>query len=159
MSAKKGWVRAFAAIFAANLAFFFAYGAAAWLLTSLKATPYGRFVAEFFKGRSREEANAYIEANRAAFEEMMRDATAFSNLFMTPAVGLVMGFVAGIVIWRGKRAGAVWALFAAIPPALLFMARPGGNVAYLFLLLAAAALGGLAGGAVSAKYMSGESNG
>ncbi|HEY4707944.1 MAG TPA: hypothetical protein VII64_10835 [Thermodesulfobacteriota bacterium] len=140
--------RIFAALFAGNLLFFFFYAGLAWALTYFKITPYGRFVAEFFKGRTREGATEYVQANKALFDSMLIDAARFANLVLTPLAGFVMGLLVGAVLFDNRRRAVVWSVIAALPAAALFLAKSGGemaNIAYLPVFLIATALGGLLG--------------
>lgn len=140
--------RIFAALFAGNLLFFFFYAGLAWVLTYFKITPYGRFVAEFFKGRTREGANEYIEANRALFDSMLMDAARFANIVLTPLSGFVMGLLVGAVLFDNRKRAVVWSIIAALPAAILFVAKSGGemaNIAYLPIFIIATAVGGFLG--------------
>lgn len=140
--------RIFAALFAGNLLFFFFYAGLAWALTYFKITPYGRFVAEFFKGRTREGAKEYIEANKALFDTMLMDAARYANLVLTPFAGFVMGLLVGAVLSDNRKRAVVWSVIAALPAAVLFVAKSGGeitNIAYLPIFLIAAAVGGFLG--------------
>ncbi|OGP22133.1 MAG: hypothetical protein A2054_04795 [Deltaproteobacteria bacterium GWA2_55_10] len=140
--------RIFAALFAGNLLFFFFYAGLAWALTYFKITPYGRFVAEFFKGRTREGATEYIQANKALFDSMLMDAARFANIVLTPLAGFVMGLLVGAVLSADRKKALIWSVIAALPAALLFVVKSGGeitNIAYLPLFLGATALGGVLG--------------
>lgn len=147
-------LRIFAAFFAGNIFFFFVFSLVLWLLTRYEISPYGRFVATFFKDRKPEEAKAAIEANQALFDELLPQAVRFSDLFVMPAVGFLMGFIVGAIM-RGRQwyAGAVWALIIAGPVSILFLARSAGNekLLYLAVFLALTAIGGVVGNAAANK--------
>lgn len=151
---KNGKVKVFTAVFTGNMVFFFLYAAIAWGLTFLRITPYGKFVSAFFKGRTRDEAKAYMQANQETFNSMLAEAARFSNLFITPLVGFVMGAVVGLIIGPKRRACVIWSLISVAPLALLFLVKSGADpmrFAYLLLLLGFTALGGFAGSALSER--------
>ncbi|MBI5453023.1 MAG: hypothetical protein HY956_00175 [Deltaproteobacteria bacterium] len=151
-------LRIFAAFFAGNIFFFFVFSLVLWLLTRYEISPYGRFVAAFFKGRKPEEAKAAIEANQALFDELLPEAVRFSDLFVMPAVGFLMGGIVGAIM-RGRQwyAGAVWALIVAGPVSIFFLARSAGNEKFLHLavFLALTAIGGVVGNAAANKAAGG----
>lgn len=146
--------RIFAAVFGANLLFVFFNAAISWALAFFNITPYGRFVAAFFRGRTREETAARIESDRALFGSMLAEASTFANLFLTPASGFVMGLFAGAMLAKKRRLAAIWSIFAALPLSLFFLVKSGGGherFLYLILFIAMTALGGLAGSAIFGK--------
>lgn len=146
--------RVFAALFAGNMFFFLFYAGLAWALAFFNVTPYGRFVAAFFKGRTREAANGHIAANRALFDSMMKDAASFANLALTPLAGFLMGVLVGAILSENRKLGVIWSVVAAAPVSVLFLVKSGSGPAtlpYLALLLAATALGGLLGGSLKKK--------
>ncbi|MBI5492688.1 MAG: hypothetical protein HY893_07130 [Deltaproteobacteria bacterium] len=149
-------IRIFAAFFAGNMAFFFIYAFILWALTALKVSPYGRFMATFFKGRTSDEAKAFIAANQGLFDRMLPEASRFSNLFITPGVGLVMGVITGLIISaKNIKAGIIWPVVLTLPVAILFWTRSAGEpnrVFYFILLLALSGVGGLIGTLISSKY-------
>lgn len=148
--------RIFAAFFAGNMAFFFIYAFTCWALTAIGVTPYGRFIAAFFKGRTSDEAKAFIAANQALFDKMLPEASLFSNLVITPGVGLVMGVITGLIISaRDLKTGIIWPMALALPVAILFWTRSSGEpyrAFYFLLLLALCGVGGLIGTLISSKY-------
>lgn len=150
-------IRVFAAVFTGMFTFFFFYAFIAWVTTKLAITPYGRFVATFFKGKTKEESKAFIEANKPMFDSMVVEATRFSNLCMTPLVGFVTGVVVGLIIPSRKVVhGVIWSLLTVAPIAGFFWfksaAVPNRGL-YLLLLLAATALGGLWGNRLSVRFI------
>ena len=151
-------LRIFAAFFAGNIFFFFLSSLVLWLLTRYEISPYGRFVATFFKGRKPEEAQAAIDANKALFDALLPQAVRFSDLFVMPAVGFLMGCIVGAIM-RGSRwyAGPVWALIIAGPVSIFFLVRSEGaeRFPYLAVFLALIALGGFAGNAFANRAASG----
>ncbi len=146
-------MKIFAAFFAGNLVFVFLYAGVCWVISRLQITPYGRFMATFFKDRNPQEAQAYIEANQPLFDKMLPEAARFSNLFITPSVGLVMGLVMGLIVSTKDRTTAVvWSLISALPITILFWVRSSGEpyrAPYLLLFVAVVAAGGFIGNAVS----------
>lgn len=149
--------RYFAAVFAGNMVFFFFYALVAWVLTLLDATPYGRFVNEFFRGRTKEEAAAYMEANRPLFDGMLRDAALFSNFVITPVVGLVTGLVAGAILYSNRRNAVMWSVLTVVPVSALLLVKSAGDPLrplYPVLLVGSAALGGFIGSALLNKKLS-----
>ncbi len=152
-------IRIFAAFFAGNMAFFFIYAFTCWALTALGVSPYGRFIAAFFKGRTSDEAKVFIAANQVLFDRMLPEASRFSNLFITPGVGLVMGVITGLIISaKDTKAGIIWPVVLTLPVAILFWTRSAGEpnrAFYFILLLALSSVGGLIGTIVSSK-LSGE---
>lgn len=146
--------RIFAAVFGGNLVFVFFNAAIAWALAFFNITPYGRFVAAFFRGRTREEAAARIGSEKALFDSMLAEASTFANLFLTPVSGFVMGFFAGAMLAKNRRLAIVWSVLAASPLSVFFLVKAGGGperLMYLALFLAMTALGGIAGSAVFGK--------
>ncbi len=134
------------ALFAGNLLLFFLFSLVLFVLTHFEVTPYGKFVAKFFKGRTPEESKAFIEANRELFNTMLPSARSFSNLYILPSLTFVMGFVAGLIADRNRP---VVGLLAALPLALLFMARQSGEpekLFYVVMIFAASSVGAFAGG-------------
>lgn len=153
--------RYFAAVFGGNMVFFFFYAALAWLLTLLDITPYGKFVSAFFKGRTKEDAKAFMEANRPLFDEMLKDAALFSNLVITPFVGLVTGLVVGAVLYSNRRNAVIWSVLTVVPVSVLLLVKSSGDslrFLYFIMLLAAAALGGYIGSALLNKKLSEKNN-
>lgn len=150
-------LRVFTAFFVSSLVFFFLYSFIAWLLTNFGITPYGKFVATFFKGRNPEEAKVFIAANQELFSKMLPAAVKFSNLVINPFVGLVTGTVAGLIIPTKKPSVAViWSLVFAIPVFVLFWAKTGSDplkAIYLGVLLIAFASGGFAGNRIISKIV------
>lgn len=142
-------LRYFFAFFIGNLVFFFVYAFTTWALTMLKITPYGRFVATFFKGRSPDEAKVFIEANRELFNQMLPPATHFSNIVISPTVGLLTGIVAGLIISSKKTSeGVLWSLITVAPVAVVFWTKSAAEpyrLFYLALFLALAGTGGFIG--------------
>lgn len=146
--------RIFAAVFGGNLLFVFFNAAIAWALAFFDITPYGRFVAAFFRGRTREEAAARIESERALFDSMLAEASSFANLFLTPLSGFVMGLFAGAVLAKDRKLAIVWSIFAAAPLSAFFLFKSGGgteSLPYLALFIAMTALGGIIGSALANK--------
>ncbi|MBI1912862.1 MAG: hypothetical protein HYS21_12795 [Deltaproteobacteria bacterium] len=147
--------RIFAAFLTGYVAFIAIYGFITWALTSLKITAYGRFVSTFFKGRKPDEAKAFIEANKGVFEQMLPEATRFSNIVITPSVSLILGIIVGLIIAsRQKFMGSVWALTVAAPLGILFWVKSMGEpdkAMYLILMLAASAIGGYIGNLIASK--------
>ncbi|HHL40674.1 MAG TPA: hypothetical protein ENJ37_09230 [Deltaproteobacteria bacterium] len=139
--------RTLAALFVGNLVYFFVFALVCWLLTRFDVTPYGQFVAKFFKGRGKDEIEVFIKDNRELFETMMPAARAFANTYIMPSVAVVTGMVVGLV--TGSR-GMLTAAVTVLPVAVLFWIRePDTNrVFFIALLLLCAALGGAAGGAL-----------
>ncbi|HBG47063.1 MAG TPA: hypothetical protein DDW94_08750 [Deltaproteobacteria bacterium] len=146
--------RIFAAVFAGNMLFFFFYAGVAWALTFFNITPYGRFVAEFFKGRTKEAAKEHMEANRELFESMLKEASTFANLVLTPLAGFVMGVLIGVILSKNRRSAIVWSLLAAAPVSIIFLVKSGGGLSsfiYLAFFLVVTALGGLFGSSIVKK--------
>lgn len=145
----------FYAFFIGNLVFFFLNAFIAWALTYLKLSPYGRFVATFFKGRTSDEAKAFIEANRELFNQMLPPATHFSNIVISPTVGLVTGIVAGLILSSKKTSeGVIWSLVTVGPVAVIFWMKSAAEpyrVFYLALLLAITGVGGFIGTKIMSK--------
>lgn len=153
--------RYFAAVFAGNMVFFFFYAGLAWLLSLLNITPYGRFVNAFFKGRTKEDAKAFMEANRPLFDEMLKDAAFFSNIAITPFVGLVTGLVAGAILYSNRRAAVIWSVLTVVPVSALLLVKSAGEplrFVYFLMLLGAAALGGYIGSSLLNKKLSEKNN-
>lgn len=159
MTSKK---KIFAAFFAGNLVFFFFYSLVLWLLTVFKVSPYGRFVSTFFKGRTKDDAKAFIEANKALFDQMLPEAVSFSNLCVMPLVGFVTGVLAGMIMApEKKQGGAFWGFLVVLPVSLMFVIKSGinpGAFGALALLWVFTAAGGIIGaGAIkSLKKESGD---
>lgn len=151
--------RKFTTVFAGNLVFFFLSSLITWVLGALGVTPYGRFVKTFFKGRTREEAQAFIDANRDLLAQMLPDAMRFSNLVIMPFSSLVTGIVAGLIISSahkegGVKRGIIWSLITIAPMAAFLVGKAKGApevLAYLPLMAAAVALGGAIGGRLGEK--------
>lgn len=147
--------RYFAAVFTGNMVFFFLYAGVAWVLTLLNVTPYGKFVNTFFRGRTKEDAKAFMEANRVVFDQMLMDASFFANIVLTPFVGLVAGLVVGAILYPDRKMAVVWSLITVIPVSILLLIKSSGEplkLLYFLMLLGAAVLGGLiASSAVSKK--------
>ncbi len=139
----------FYAFFIGNLVFFFLNAFIAWALTYLKLSPYGRFVATFFKGRTSDEAKAFIEANRELFNQMLPPATHFSYIVISPTVGLVTGIVAGLILSSKKTSeGVICSLVTVLPWAVMFWMKSAAEpyrAFYLALLLAITGVGGFIG--------------
>lgn len=153
--------RYFTAVFAGNMVFFFFYAGLVWLLARLDITPYGKFVNAFFKGRTKEDAKAFMEANRPLFDEMLKDAAFFSNVAITPFVGLVTGIVAGAILYSNRRAAVLWSVLTVVPVSVLLLVKSAGEplrVLYFLMLLAAAALGGYIGSTLLNKRKSEKDN-
>lgn len=149
--------RYFAAVFAGNMVFFFFYAGLAWLLSLLNATPYGKFVNTFFKGRTKEDAKAFMEANKVVFDSMLKDAAFFSNVVITPSVGLVTGFVAGAILYSNRRAAVIWSVLTVVPVSALLLVKSSGDpfrFVYFLMLIVAAALGGYIGSSLLNKKLS-----
>ncbi|MBW7957365.1 MAG: hypothetical protein H3C68_05675 [Deltaproteobacteria bacterium] len=149
--------RIFAAVLGGNLIFVFFNAAIAWTLAFFNVTPYGRFVAAFFRGRTREEVAARIGSDRALFDSMLAEASSFANLFLTPVSGFVMGLFAGAMLAKNRRLAVIWSVLAALPLSLFFIMKSGGGhekFLYLVLFIAVTALGGLAGSAFFVKATS-----
>lgn len=150
-------IRVFAAVFTGMFTFFFFYAFIAWATTRLAITPYGRFVSTFFKGRTKEESKAFIEANKPMFDSMVVEATRFANFCMTPLVGFVTGIVVGLIIPSRKAVhGVIWSLLTVAPIAGFFWFKSAtvpNRELYLLLLLAAAAVGGALGNRLSVKFI------
>ncbi len=155
-------IKIFAAAFAGNMAFFFIYAFVCWALTALDISPYGRFINAFFKGRTPEEANAFIAANQGLFNKMLPEASKFSSLVITPGVGLVMGIITGLIISsKDKFTGVVWPVILILPVSVLFWMRSGGEPGrplYFILLLVFSGAGGLIGTLISSKFFAEKRN-
>lgn len=142
------WVRVFTAIFAGYMGFFFLHAAINSALTAFGITPYGRFVAYFYMGRTKDEAKTFIEANTALYNEMLRGALMFSNIVVTPVAGLIAGLIIGAITATAQRSGFIWTVIAAVPMALFFWGRSERDaaslvwIAVLFILMS---VGGAAG--------------
>ncbi|MBI5561894.1 MAG: hypothetical protein HY894_03440 [Deltaproteobacteria bacterium] len=148
------WVRIFTALFAGYMAFFFIHAAVNSLLVALGITPYGRFVAQFYKGRSKEEATAFIEANRALYDAMLPAATAFIDLAVTPAVGLIAGMIIGAITATAWRSGLKWTVIASAPVLLFFWGRSERDamgIVHAAMLFALMTAGGFAGDRLARK--------
>jgi hypothetical protein len=140
--------RCFIAVFAGNMVFFSLYAAAAWLFALLDITPYGRFVNAFYRGRTAEEASAFMEANRVLYDVMLKDAAFFSSVIISPLVGLAAGFVAGAILHSNRRAALLWSVLMVVPVSALLLVKSSGDplrFLYLFMLIVSAALGGYLG--------------
>lgn len=148
-------LRYFYAFFVGNLVFYFFYVFVLWALTFLKLSPYGRFVSTFFKGKTPDEAKAFIEANKELFNEMLPAANHFSNIVITPTVGLVTGIVVGLILSAKKTSeGVVWSLVTVLPAAVMFWMKSSAEpyrAFYLALFLAITALGGFIGTKIMSK--------
>lgn len=153
--------RYFAAVFTGNMVFFFLYAGLAWVLTLLNATPYGKFVNTFFRGRTREDAKAFMDANRVVFDQMLKDASFFSNIVLTPVVGLVTGLVVGAILYPNRKHAVIWSFITVIPVSILLLAKSSGEplkFLYFFMLLGAAALGGFIASTVLSKKLAEKNN-
>ena len=152
-------MKLFASFFAGNIVFAFLYAAVCWFVSRLDITPYGRFMTVFFKGRTPAEAQAYIDANRALFERMMPEAAQFSNMVVTPSVGLVMGLVIGLIVATRDWTTALWWSFITVMPVTaifwFWSAGQDGRARYLLLLVAVTMAGAFVGNAVSTRILSG----
>lgn len=142
-------LRYFFSFFVGILVFFFLYVFVTWALTFLKITPYGKFVATFFKGRTPDEAKAFIEANKDLFNQMLPAATHFSNIVISPTVGLVTGIVVGLIV-SSRRAleGVVLSLATVTPVAVMFwmkLASDPYRVLYVGLFYVITGVGGFIG--------------
>ncbi|MFQ5736396.1 MAG: hypothetical protein ACE5GY_05985 [Thermodesulfobacteriota bacterium] len=150
-------MKIFAAFFAGNLVFAFLYSGVFWVVSRLDVTPYGRLMTTFFKGRTPQEAQAYIEAHQALFDRMLPEAARFSNLFVTPSVGFVMGLVMGLIISTKEwKTPVVWSFISVLPITVLFWIWSGGEpnrAAYLLFLLAATVAGGFIGNVISTSVL------
>lgn len=148
-------LRYFYAFFVGILVFFFLYAFVTWALTFLKLTPYGRFVSTFFKGRTSDEAKAFIEANRELFNQMLPTATHFSNIVISPTVGLVNGIVVALILSAKKTSeGVIWSLVTVLPVAVMFWMKSSAEpyrAFYLALFLVITALGGFIGTKIMSK--------
>jgi len=148
-------MKLFAAFFAGNITFIFLYASACWFISRLGITPYGRFMQAFFKGRSPEEAQAYIDANKPLFDLMMPQAAHFSNMVITPTVGLVAGIVIGLVVsTRDTKTAPVWSFVTIIPVLVVFWFWLSGDPfrgRYLLMLIIAVVGGGFIGNAISTR--------
>lgn len=153
----------FIAFFAGNMLSLFVYALILWVVTNFNITPYGRFVSTFFKGKTPEEAKAYMETNKDLFNKMLPDATHFSNFCITPSVGLFMGFVVGAITATEKdfasvRHGFLLSVFTAVPFAALFWVKAGAVPALLFLGIVG--VGGVIGNraflAIKSKFEKGD---
>lgn len=147
-------LRVFVAFAVSNFAFVGIYSAACGVITFFNVTPYGIFVSKFFKGRTADEAKAYIEANKELYTIMMPEAVRFSNAFITPLAGFIMGLIAGAILAtadkdRSIKRGAVWSAITALPLTALYLAKskgePHGAIVYIVLFLAVATAGGALG--------------
>lgn len=146
--------RYFAAVFTGNMVFFFLYAGVVWVLTLLNATPYGKFVNTFFRGRTKEDAKAFMEANQVVFDQMLKDASFFANVVLTPSVALVTGLVAGAILYPRRKMAVVWSLVTVIPVSILLLAKSAGEpwrILYFLMLLVAAAIGGFIGSAILSR--------
>lgn len=153
--------RYFAAVFTGNMAFFFLYAGVVWVLTLLNATPYGKFVNTFFRGRTKEEAKAFMEANTVVFDQMLKDASFFANLFLTPSVALVTGFVVGAILYPHRRNAVIWSFITVIPVSILLLVKSSGEplkFLYFLMLLGAAALGGFIASSLVSKKIAEKKN-
>jgi hypothetical protein len=153
--------RFFAAVFAGNMVFFSMYAAAAWLFAFLDITPYGRFVNAFYRGRTAEEASAFMEANRVLYDVMLKDAAFFSSVVISPFVGLAAGFAAGVILHANRRGALLWSVLTVVPVSALLLVKSAGDplrFLYLVMLVAAAALGGYLGSAALNKNNSEKNN-
>lgn len=151
-----GWKRGFIAFFVGNGVFFFFNAVVLWAITALDITPYGRFVARFFKGRTRDEAKEFIVGNKAVFDQMLPEAVRFSNLCILPVAALAMGVVVGLIMRPEKKVqGALWSVAFALPMAFMFISKSGASDPYvilsLSLFLVAAAAGGLTGALAASR--------
>jgi len=139
----------FYSFFVGNLVFFFLYSFITWALTFLKITPYGRFVATFFKGKTSDEAKTFIEANKELFDQLLPAATNFSNIVISPTVGLVTGIVAGLILSAKKTSvGVIWSLVTILPVTFMFWSKSAAEpyrVVYIALFLFVTAVGGFIG--------------
>ena len=92
------------------------------------------------------------------FDALLPEAVRFSDLFVMPAVGFLMGCIVGAIM-RGRRrySGPVWALIIAGPVSIFFLIRSEGaeRFSYLAVFLALIALGGFAGNAFANMGASG----
>lgn len=148
-------LRYFYAFFVGSLVFYFFYAFVLWALTTLKLSPYGRFVATFFKGKTSDEAKAFIEANKELFDQMLPAATHFSNIVITPTVGLAAGIVVGLILSARKATeGIVWSLVTVLPAAVMFWMKSSTEpyrAFYVALFLAITGLGGYIGTKIMSK--------
>lgn len=159
-------IRIFTAFFVGYIAFFLLYAFLTWVFTLLNITPYGRFVAAFFKGRKPEEARAYIEANKELFSMMLPRAVWFSNVFITPSVGFVLGLVIGLIATQKENqapsASLIWAFLSALPISIFFWVKSGADpnsAVYLALFLFVTGAGGLTGNRIAKKMLYKENQG
>lgn len=153
--------RYFAAVFTGNMLFFFLYAGVAWVLTLLNATPYGKLVNTFFRGRTKEEAAAFVEKNRALFEQMLADASFFANLVINPAVAFAAGFAVGAILNPDRKMAVLWSSLTVVPVSLLLLVKSAGDplrLVYFVLLLVAASVGGFVASGVVSKKLSEKKN-
>ena len=137
--------RNLAALFVGYLLFFFVFSFTCWLVTFLEVTPYGRFMATFFKGRTPEEIKAILEAKTASFREAFFEAKRFSNFYMLPGVVFVTGSVVGII---SKVSAPGIGLVFSIPISLFFWIKSGDEtdtIACILLIIGASVAGATAG--------------
>lgn len=152
-------IKLFAAFFGGNIAFIFLYATVCWFTARLGITPYGRFMQEFFSGRSTEQAREYIDANKVLFDLMMPEAAHFSNMVLTPTVGVIMGLVIGLIVSARDRTTALWWSFVSVMPVTavfwFWMAGDEHRAQYLIFLVAAVMAGAFIGNEVSLRTPSG----
>lgn len=153
--------RYFAAVFTGNMLFFFLYAGLAWVLTLLNVTPYGKFVNTFFKGRTKEDAKAFMDANKVVFEQMLSDASFFSNVVLTPFVGLVTGLVVGAILYPNRKMAVLWSFITVVPVSILLLVKSSGipfKFVYFLMLLASAVIGAFVSSTVLGKKLSEKKN-
>lgn len=148
-------LRYFFSFFVGNLVFFFLNAFINWALTFFRITPYGRFVATFFKGRTSDEAKVFIEANKELFNQMLPPATQFSNMVIIPTAGLVTGIVVGLIMAaKNTTTGVIWSLVTVAPLAVTFWVKSAGEPSrafYVALFLVISGAGGFLGARIMAK--------
>ncbi|MEE9613937.1 MAG: hypothetical protein V3W31_03155 [Thermodesulfobacteriota bacterium] len=145
-------VRNFASLFTGTLFFLFFYIGLCWVLGYFEITPYGKFTAEFFKGRTAEESDAFIKANRELFDKALPGATTFSNLVMAPIVAVLSGLVAGVI--AGRR-GALMGFIVVLTPAFMVLAKSAKDpmtLGSILFMVGCAVIGGTMGERVACRF-------